>query len=148
MESININPTEVKLFKTIQCVGGSTSAKLFFFFNTYHGDTKTLCTLLTLTLSQVYSGVFLILLFFLYLFALITEEDFLISPCYSLELCIQMNISFLSPLPFTSLLFSAICKASSDNHFAFLHFFFLGMVLITTSLIRGSMIFGAKNNAL
>ena len=36
-----------------------------------------------------------------------------------------------SPLPFTYLLFSAICKASSDNHFAFLHFFFLGMVLIT-----------------
>ena len=32
---------------------------------------------------------------FLYLFALITEEDFLISPCYSLELCIQMGISFL-----------------------------------------------------
>ena len=27
-----------------------------------------------------------------------------------------------SPLPFTSLLFIAICKASSDNHFAFLHF--------------------------
>ena len=26
---------------------------------------------------------------------------------------------FFSPLPFTSLLFSAICKASSDNHFAF-----------------------------
>ena len=26
---------------------------------------------------------------FLYFFALITEEDFLISPCYSLELCIQ-----------------------------------------------------------
>ena len=35
-----------------------------------------------------------------------------------------------SPLFFTSLLFTAICKASSDNHFAFLHFFFLGMVLI------------------
>ena len=31
-----------------------------------------------------------------------------------------------SPLPFTSLLFSALCKASSDNHFAFFHFFFLG----------------------
>ena len=30
-----------------------------------------------------------------------------------------------SPLPFTSLLFSAICKASWDNYFAFLHFFFL-----------------------
>ena len=38
-----------------------------------------------------------------------------------------------SPLPFVSLLFSAICKASSDNHFAFFHFFFLGMVLIPTS---------------
>ena len=38
-----------------------------------------------------------------------------------------------SPLPLASLHFSAICKASSDNHFAFLHFFFLGMVLITTS---------------
>ena len=31
----------------------------------------------------------------LYFFALITEEGFLISPCYSLELCIQMGISFL-----------------------------------------------------
>ena len=28
----------------------------------------------------------------LYFFALITEEGFLISPCYSLELCIQMGI--------------------------------------------------------
>ena len=40
---------------------------------------------------------------------------------------------FFFPLPISSLLFSPICKASSDNHFAFLHFFFLGMVLITTS---------------
>ena len=31
------------------------------------------------------------------------------------------------PLPLASLLFSAICK-TSDSHFAFLHFFFLGMV--------------------
>ena len=38
--------------------------------------------------------------------------------------------SFL-PLPLASLLSSANCKASSDNHFVFLHFFFLGMVLIT-----------------
>ena len=30
---------------------------------------------------------------FLYFFALITEEGFLISPCYSLELCIQMGES-------------------------------------------------------
>ena len=40
---------------------------------------------------------------FLYFFALITEEGFLISPCYSLELCIQMGISF-SLLPLASLL--------------------------------------------
>ena len=32
---------------------------------------------------------------FLYFFALIPQEGFLISPCYSLELCIQMGISFL-----------------------------------------------------
>ena len=33
---------------------------------------------------------------FLYFFALIAEEGFLISSCYSLELCIQMLISFCS----------------------------------------------------
>ena len=38
-----------------------------------------------------------------------------------------------SPLLFTSLLFIAICKASSDSHLAFLHFFFLGMILIPVS---------------
>ena len=38
-----------------------------------------------------------------------------------------------SPLPFASLLFSAICRASPDKHFDFLHFFFLWMVLITAS---------------
>ena len=42
-------------------------------------------------------------------------------------------IIFFAPLPFTSLLFSAICKVSSDNHFAYLHFFSLGTVFITTS---------------
>ena len=38
---------------------------------------------------------------FLYLFALINEEGFLISPCYSLELCIQMGISFLFSFAFS-----------------------------------------------
>ena len=37
---------------------------------------------------------------FLYFFALITEEGFLIFPCYSLELCIQMLISFLFSFAF------------------------------------------------
>ena len=67
---------------------------------------------------------------FLYFFELITEEGFLISSCYSLELCIRCLYHSFSPLLFASLLFTAICKASPDNHFAFLHFFSMGMVLI------------------
>ena len=63
---------------------------------------------------------------FLYFFALISEAGFLIFPCYSLELCIQMGISFLFSLPFASFLFSAICQASLDYHFAFLHSFSSG----------------------
>ena len=88
--------------------------------------------LVSLFLEEIFSLSHSIVL--LYLFALITKDGFLISPCYSLELCIQMDIylSFFH-LPFTSLIFSAICKPSSDNHFAFLYFFFLGMVLITAS---------------
>ena len=63
---------------------------------------------------------------FFYFFELIAEEGFLISSCYSLEVCIQMGISFSSPLPLASFLFSDICKASWDNHFAFLHSFSWG----------------------
>ena len=63
---------------------------------------------------------------YLYFFTLITEEGFLISSCYSLELCIQMHISFFFSLAFTSLLFTAICKASPDSHFAFFTFLFHG----------------------
>ena len=37
---------------------------------------------------------------FLYFFALFAEEGFIISPCYSLELCIQMGISFLFSFAF------------------------------------------------
>ena len=50
--------------------------------------------------------------------------------------CKQCCDEFFSPLPFTSFLFSAICKVSWDNHFAFLHFFFLEMVLIPASYIQ------------
>ena len=39
--------------------------------------------------------------------------------------CIQMGISFPFSFAFYFSPFSAICKASSANHFAFLHFFFL-----------------------
>ena len=40
------------------------------------------------------------------------------------------NLVLFSHLLFASLLFTAICKASLDSHFAFLHFFSMGMVLI------------------
>ena len=63
---------------------------------------------------------------FLYFFALITEEGF---PQFWNSAFQWVCLSF-SLLPLASLLFSAICKASSDNHFAFLHFFFLGTVFI------------------
>ena len=56
----------------------------------------------------------------LYFFALTTEEGF---SCYSLELCIRCLYLSFSPLLFSSLLFTAICKASSESHFTFLHFF-------------------------
>ena len=68
---------------------------------------------------------------FLYFFALITEEVFLSLLAILWHSVLKWVYLSFSPLP--SLLFSAICKSSSDNHFAFLHFFFLGMVLITTS---------------
>ena len=40
-----------------------------------------------------------------------------------------------STLPLPSLLFTAICKAFTDNHFVYLHFFSLRLVLITASCI-------------
>ena len=42
-------------------------------------------------------------------------------------------LSFSPSSHFSSLLFSTICKAPSDNHFAFLPFLFFRMVLITAS---------------
>ena len=69
---------------------------------------------------------------FLYIFALMTEEGFLISSCYSLELCIQMLISFPFSFAFHYSSFHNYCKASPDSQFAFLHFFSMGMVLIPT----------------
>ena len=70
---------------------------------------------------------------FLYFFALITEKAFLSFLAILWNSAFKwVYLSFL-PLPLASLLFTAICKASSDNHLAFLHFFFLGMVLITAS---------------
>ena len=80
--------------------------------------------------------------------------------CSSL-LAILWNSAFvwmylsLSSLLFASLLCCIMCKASSDNHFAFLHFFFFGMVLVTdyctvvqTSVHSFSGILSTRSNPL
>ena len=68
---------------------------------------------------------------FLYFFPLLTEEGFLISPCFSLELCIQMGVSFIFSFAF--------CFSSFHSYFAL--FFFLGMVLIPvfSTMLRTSV---------
>ena len=63
---------------------------------------------------------------FFHFFALITEEGFLISPCYFWNSAFKQVYLSFSPLPLASLLFSAIFKASADIHFTFLHYFSLG----------------------
>ena len=53
-----------------------------------------------------------------------------------------------SPLLFTYLLFTAICKASPASHFAFLHFFSMGMVLIPVSCARSRTSFQSSSGTL
>ena len=63
---------------------------------------------------------------FLYFFGLIAVEGFLISHCYSLELCIQMSTSFLFSFPIVYLLFPAICKAPETTILPFCNVFSWG----------------------
>ena len=73
-----------------------------------------LCMKCSLGISNILEEIpNLSILFFSSLFALITEEGFLISPCYSLEIYIQMGYLSFSPLPLAFLLFTAIYKAPS-----------------------------------
>ena len=62
---------------------------------------------------------------FLYFFALITEEGFLISSCYSLELCIQMGISFLLSFAFHFSSFLSYLKGLFRQTFCLLAVLFL-----------------------
>ena len=52
---------------------------------------------------------------FLYIFALIAEEGFLISSCYSLELCIQTLISFLFSFAFSFPSFHSLTYMQSTS---------------------------------
>ena len=58
-----------------------------------------------------------------------------------------LYLSF-SPLLFASLLFTAICKASPDSHFAFLHLFSMGMVLIPVSCTKSRTSFHSSSGTL
>ena len=58
-----------------------------------------------------------------------------------------LYLSF-SPLLFASLLFTAICKASPDSHFAFFHFFSMGMVLIPVSCTMSQTSFHSSSGTL
>ena len=70
---------------------------------------------------------------FLCCFVLLISEDFLISHCYILELNSAIQLCIFFPF-FLALYFSSFLsylQASSDNDFAFLHFIFFGMALVT-----------------
>ena len=77
------------------------------------------------------------ILFTIYYFSLIpalfTYKDFLISPCYYLEVCISLSISFpfLFAVHFSSILrcFQGLLR----QPLCLLTFVFLGIVLVTTS---------------
>ena len=89
--------------------------------------------LLISLISLKRSLVFPILLFSYISLRLSPREAFLTLLAILCNSALKWVDRSFSPLPLASLLFSAICKDSSDNHFAFFHFFFLGMVLITAS---------------
>ena len=65
-----------------------------------------------------------------FIFQFVNMVYHIMSPFCSLELLIQSIYLSLSSLPVASLLSSLNYKASSDNHFAFFHFFFFGIVLV------------------
>ena len=63
---------------------------------------------------------------FLYFFALITEEGFLMSPGCSLELCIQLGIAFLFSFAFHFYSFLSYLSGLLRQPFCLFAFLFLG----------------------
>ena len=90
---------------------------------------------------------------FLYFFALIAEEGFLIDPCYSLEPYIHMFISFLFSFPFCFSLFTGICPITSwqidgETMETVIDFIFLGPNITTdgdfSHEIKRCLLLGSK----
>ena len=76
---------------------------------------------------------------FLNFFALITEEGFLISPCYSLEFCIQMGISFIFSFAFHFSSFLHYLQGLLRQPFCLFAFLFLGAALDHCTMSRTSI---------
>ena len=70
-----------------------------------------------------------------WVFALIAEEDFLISLCYSLEFCFQMGIPFLFSVAFSLSSFLSYLHGLLRQPFGLFAFLFLEVVLIPASSI-------------
>ena len=66
-------------------------------------------------------------------FALMAEDSFLVSPCYFLELCIQMGTSFFFSFAFHFSSFLSYLYGLLRQPFCLFTFPFLQMVLITAS---------------
>ena len=96
------------------------------------------CPLLCPSLHEIFPWYLIFLNFlshsivFLYFFARSLRKAFLSLLALLWNFAFKWIYLSFSPLPFASLLFSAICKPSSDSHFAFLHFFFWGWFLVST----------------
>jgi len=71
----------------------------------------------------------------LYLFVLLTEKAFLPLLSVLWNSAFKWIYLFFFPLLFTFFLFTANYNASSDSHFALLHFFFLGRREWQTTLV-------------
>ena len=126
------------------CILATFSQYLLLLLGPYH-----FCTLLSPSLHEIFPWYLYVFLKRSLVFPILLSSSIFLSSssfflhwslgkaflflCYSLELWIQWVYISFSPLSFTSFLFSTICKPSSDNHFAFVHFFSLGMVLIPVS---------------
>ena len=83
---------------------------------------------------------------FLYFFALIIQDLLLLAVLWNSSFK-WVYLSF-SPLFFASLVFTSICKACSDSHFSFLHFFSTGMVLIPISCTMSRSSFHSSSGTL
>ena len=70
---------------------------------------------------------------FLHFFAVITEVAFLLCPCYSLELCIRMDLSFLCSLIFASFLFQLFVRHRNYDVFILVRFLSLLLTLLNSA---------------